>query len=250
MTSRQPAVPGREPSQTSALRGLYPGPAAADHAAHRRRVLAGPRGGSRAARLARLVSPGRGRDRGRAGDHPGRAAGRGAGPRAPAHRRLPRGPGARRAARRIVGLLLAAIPAVLLLAVPLQLRIRRRRSRWPTAPQPTVRPTLTRPPHPGHAFRLPLAGILYALLILDFIGGIVACVVLLRRRQTEHYVLPLRRSVGGRGAAQRAATTVSSGRRALAGLDDARAAITRLLRGHGAKPGRGRRGPRGRGHAR
>ena len=60
---------------------------------------------------------------------------------------------------------------------------------------------LTRAPHPGRVFRLPFAGILYALLILALIGGIVACVVLLRRRQPEHDVRPPR-SVGGRGAAE------------------------------------------------
>ena len=119
---------------------------------------------------------------------------------------------------------LAAIPAVLLLAVPLHPHPLPPQP-LPTAPQPTVRPTLTRPPHPGHVFRLPLAGILYALLILALIGGIVACVVLLRRRQTEHDVLPPDEASVAEGQRSDLRDAVSSGRRALAGLDDARAAI-------------------------
>jgi hypothetical protein len=119
---------------------------------------------------------------------------------------------------------LAAIPAVLILAVPLHphplppLRL-------PTQPQPTVRPSLTRSPHPGPAFRLPLAGILYGLLILALIGGIVACVVLLRRRLPDHDVVPPEETLLAEGQRSDLRDAVSSGRRALAELDDARAAI-------------------------
>jgi Domain of unknown function (DUF4129) len=119
---------------------------------------------------------------------------------------------------------LAAIPAVLILAVPLHphplppLRL-------PTQPQPTVRPSLTRSPHPGPAFRLPLAGILYGLLILALIGGIVACVVLLRRRLPDHDVAPPEETLLAEGQRSDLRDAVSSGRRALAELDDARAAI-------------------------
>ena len=95
----------------------------------------------------------------------------------------------------------------------------------PTQPQPTARPSLTRPPHPAAAFRLPLAGILYALLILALIGGIVACVVLLRRRQPEHDVLPPEETSLAEGQRSDLRDAISSGRRALAALDDARAAI-------------------------
>ena len=119
---------------------------------------------------------------------------------------------------------LAAIPAVLILAVPLHPHPLPPQ-RLPTQPQPTARPSLTRPPHPGPVFRLPLAGILYALLILVLIGGIVACVVLLRRRLPEHDVLPPEETSLAEGQRSDLRDAVSSGRRALAELDDARAAI-------------------------
>ena len=119
---------------------------------------------------------------------------------------------------------LAAIPAVLILAVPLHPHPLPPQP-LPTQPQPTAAPTVTRPPHPAPAFRLPLAGILYALLILALIGGIVACVVLLRRRQTEHDGLPPEETSVAEGQRSDLRDAVSSGRRALAGLDDARAAI-------------------------
>jgi hypothetical protein len=119
---------------------------------------------------------------------------------------------------------LAAIPAVLILAVPLHPHPLPPQP-LPTQAQPTVRPSLTSPPHPGPAFRLPLAGILYALLILALIGGIVACVVLLRRRLPEHDVLPPEETSLAEGQRSDLRDAVSSGRRALAELDDARAAI-------------------------
>ena len=119
---------------------------------------------------------------------------------------------------------LVAIPAVLIFAVPLHPHPLPPQP-LPTQPQPTGLPTVTRPPHPGPTFRLPLAGILYALLILALIGGIVACVVLLRRRQPEHDVLPPEEASVAEGQRSDLRDAVSSGRRALAGLDDARAAI-------------------------
>jgi hypothetical protein len=119
---------------------------------------------------------------------------------------------------------LAAIPAVLILAVPLHPHPLPPQ-RLPTQSQPTARPSLTRPPHPAPAFRLPLAGILYALLILALIGGIVACVVLLRRRQPDHDVVAPEETSLAEGQRSDLRDAVSSGRRALAGLDDARAAI-------------------------
>jgi hypothetical protein len=114
---------------------------------------------------------------------------------------------------------LAAIPAVLILAVPLHPHPLPPQP-LPTQPQPTARPSLTRPPHPGPAFRLPLAGILYALLILALIAGIVACVWLLRRRLPEHEVLPPEETSLAEGQRSDLRDAVSSGR-----LDDARAAI-------------------------
>ncbi len=119
---------------------------------------------------------------------------------------------------------LAAIPAVLLLAAPLHPHPLPPQP-LPTQPQPTVHSTPTRPPHPSAPFTVPLTGILYALLVLALIAGIVVCAVLLRRRQPGHEVLPpdeASLAEGQRGDLQEA---VSSGRRALAELDDARAAI-------------------------
>jgi hypothetical protein len=119
---------------------------------------------------------------------------------------------------------LVVIPAILLLAAPLhphpvpqQVPPAR-----PSQPAPSAR--LTQAPHPSAPFRLPLAGLLYALLILALIGGIVVCVVLLRRRRPADARPPAEASVaeGERGDLEDA---VSSGRRALASLDDARAAI-------------------------
>ena len=119
---------------------------------------------------------------------------------------------------------LATIPAVLLLAAPLRPHPVPPQP-LPTQPQPAVFPTPTRPPHPSAPFRLPLTGILYTLLVLALIGGIVVCAVLLRRRLPGPAVLPpgeASLAEGQRGDLQEA---VSSGRRALAELDDARAAI-------------------------
>jgi hypothetical protein len=119
---------------------------------------------------------------------------------------------------------LVAIPAVLILAVPLHPHPLPPRPQ-PAQAQPTALPTVTRPPQPAPAFRLPLAGILYALLILALIGGIVACVALLRRRQPEHDLMPPEEASVAGGQRSDLRDAVSSGRRALAGLDDARAAI-------------------------
>jgi hypothetical protein len=119
---------------------------------------------------------------------------------------------------------LLAIPAVLIFAVPLHPHPLPPQP-LPTQRQPTGVPTVTRAPHPAPAFRLPLAGILYALLILALIGGIAACVVLLRRRLPEQDVLPPQEASVAEGQRSDLRDAVSSGRRALAGLDDARAAI-------------------------
>ena len=95
---------------------------------------------------------------------------------------------------------LAAIPAVLLLAAPLRPHPVPPQP-LPTQPQPTVFPTPTRPPHPSAPFRLPLAGILYTLLVLALIGGIVVCAVLLRRRLPGHDGAAARRGAARRGPA-------------------------------------------------
>jgi Domain of unknown function (DUF4129) len=119
---------------------------------------------------------------------------------------------------------LVAIPAVLLLAVPLHSHPLPPQP-LPTQPQPTVSARPTRTPHPVHPFRLPLLGILYALLILALLAGIVACVVLLRRRLPEHDAVPPAEPSMAEGQRGDLRDAVSSGQRALAGLDDARAAI-------------------------
>jgi hypothetical protein len=118
---------------------------------------------------------------------------------------------------------LVAIPAVLLLAAPLHPHPLPPRP--PAAqPQQTVYPTPTRLPRPSAPFHVRLTDVLYALLVLALIAGIVVCVVLLRRRRPGLDAEPPEASVaeGQRGDLREA---VSSGRRALADLDDARAAI-------------------------
>jgi hypothetical protein len=85
--------------------------------------------------------------------------------------------------------------------------------------------TPTRLPHPSAPFRLPLTGLLYTLLVLALIGGIVVCAVLLRRRQPGHEVLAPDAAPPAESQRTDLQEAVSSGRRALAELDDARAAI-------------------------
>jgi Domain of unknown function (DUF4129) len=119
---------------------------------------------------------------------------------------------------------LLVFPTILLLAKPLH----GHPLPLPRQPQPTpptgATPAVTRAPRPAPAFHVPLTGILYALLVLVLIAGIVICVMLLRRHQPSHDAEPPEASVaeGQRGDLQDA---VSSGRRALASLDDTRAAI-------------------------
>src|SRR5580693_5488475 len=118
---------------------------------------------------------------------------------------------------------LLVLPTILLLAKPLH-------GHPLPSPQPQPNPTtsatpaVTRGTRPGSAFHVPLTGILYVLLVLALIAGIVVCVVLLRRRPPGLDAEPPEASVaeGQRGDLREA---VSSGRRALADLDDARAAI-------------------------
>jgi hypothetical protein len=119
---------------------------------------------------------------------------------------------------------LVTIPAVLLLAAPLHPHPVPPQP-VPAQPQPTVYSTPTRLPHPSAPFRLPLTGLLYALLVLALIGGIVVCAVLLRRRQPGHEVLAPDAAPPAESQRTDLQEAVSSGRRALAELDDARAAI-------------------------
>ena len=120
---------------------------------------------------------------------------------------------------------LAAIPAVLLLAAPLHPHPLPPPQPLPTQLQPPVHATPTRLPRPSAPFTVPLTGILYALLVLALIAGIVGCVVLLRRRQPGHDALPPDEAPLAEGERGDLREAVSSGRRALAETDDARAAI-------------------------
>ena len=117
---------------------------------------------------------------------------------------------------------LVVIPAVLLLAAPLHPHAL---PPPPTQAPRTAPPRVTQVPHPGPAFRVSFPDLLYALLILVLIGGITACVVLLRRRQPGHEALPPDEAALAEGQRGDLRDAVSSGRQALADLDDARAAI-------------------------
>jgi hypothetical protein len=119
---------------------------------------------------------------------------------------------------------LVVVPVVLLLAAPLHPHPPPPQVLPSQRPPPTATPSPSQVPHPPAEFRLSLADVLYAVLILALIAGIVVCVILMRRRRPGHDAEPPEASVaeGQRGGLQDA---VSSGRRALASLDDARAAI-------------------------
>jgi hypothetical protein len=141
-----------------------------------------------------------------------------------------RQPAADFAARRLRtvlrGVLLAglvAIPVVLLADAPLRGHVRTRAPTGPRLPAaPSVRPT--RLTQPG-AVHLPLTGLLYTLLGIVLLAAIVACVLLLRRRPAGHEALPPEDASLAEGERTELRAAVRSGQRALAGLDDARAAI-------------------------
>ncbi|MGP7996396.1 MAG: DUF4129 domain-containing protein [Streptosporangiaceae bacterium] len=116
---------------------------------------------------------------------------------------------------------LAAIPIVLLAYGPL---------RGPLPAQGHARPLPAQSLRASHAqhsssAHLPLTGLLYTLLGLVLLAAIVACVLLLRRRPPPRDSVPPEEAslADGQRAGLRAA--VLSGRRAMAGLDDTRAAI-------------------------
>ncbi len=142
---------------------------------------------------------------------------------------------------------LLVLPTILLLAKPLHGHPLPSPRPQPN-PTTSATPAVTRATRPGSAFQLPLTGIFYALLVLALIAGIVVCVVLLRRRPPGLDAEPPEASVaeGQRGDLREA---VSSGpaRAGRPGRHPGR--DHRLLRGHGAQPGRGRGGPGGRGYA-
>lgn len=129
---------------------------------------------------------------------------------------------------------LRAVLAAGLIAIPVSLlasaRLRGRGSLprpVPGSSVPALRPTVTGRPHPPAALNLPVAEVFYALLSLALAAAIVACVVLLRRRLRNTGGLPPDEASLADAGQERAELreAVASGRRALATLDNARAAI-------------------------
>ncbi len=124
------------------------------------------------------------------------------------------------------GVLLAgliAIPVVLLADAPLRGHVR---ARAPTGPRLPAAPS-ARPSHltqPG-SVHLPVTALLYTLLGIVLLAAIVACVLLLRRRPAGREELPPEDASLAEGERTELRAAVQSGQRALAGLDDARAAI-------------------------
>ena len=119
---------------------------------------------------------------------------------------------------------LVAIPIALLGYGPLRgpLPTHSRSSR-PLPAAPSLGPTRAARSAPAH---LPLAAVFYTLAGLVLLAAVVACVLLLRRHPPRRDALPGEASLAD-GAGQRTElrAAVRSGQRALAGLDDARAAI-------------------------
>ena len=119
---------------------------------------------------------------------------------------------------------LVAIPVVLLADAPLRGHLRTRAPTGPRLPAaPRVRPThLTRPA----AVHLPLTALLYTLLGLVLLAAIAAIVLLLlRHRPADRDALPPEDATLAEGERTELRAAVQSGQRALAELDDARAAI-------------------------
>jgi hypothetical protein len=121
---------------------------------------------------------------------------------------------------------LIAIPVSLLASARLRGRVSPPRP-LPSSSLPALRPTVTARPHPPAALNLPVAEVFYALLSLALAAAIVACVVLLRRRLRNTGGLPPEEASLADADQERAELreAVASGRRALATLDNARAAI-------------------------
>jgi Domain of unknown function (DUF4129) len=119
---------------------------------------------------------------------------------------------------------LVAVPIVLLGYRPL--RGPRPAQSHPARPLPVAPSLRSARPARSAPVHLPLAAVLYTLAGLILLAAIVACVLLLRRHPPGRDALPEEASLAD-GAGQRTElrAAVRSGQRALAGLDDARAAI-------------------------
>jgi hypothetical protein len=118
---------------------------------------------------------------------------------------------------------LVTIPIALLAYRPLRGRLPSRPATGPRLPAaPSLRPTRLARSAPIH---LPLAALLYTLLGIVLLAVIVACVLLLRRRPADQDTLPPDEATLADGERTELRAAVQSGQRALAGLDDAQAAI-------------------------
>jgi hypothetical protein len=119
---------------------------------------------------------------------------------------------------------LVAIPVILVADAPLRGHLR---TRAPTSPRlpaaPSARPTHLAPPSSVH---FPLSALLYSLLGLVLLAAIAAIVLLLiRHRPADQDALPPEDASLAEGERTELRAAVQSGQRALAGLDDTRAAI-------------------------
>ena len=143
-------------------------------------------------------------------------------------RRRPTGDFATRRLRSVLRAVLLAglvtIPLALLADRPLRGKLPSRPDTGPRLPAaPSLRPTHLTRPAPGH---LPLAALFYSLLGVVLLAAVVACVLLLlRRRPADHETLPPDEAALADGARTELRAAVQSGQRAMAGLDDTRAAI-------------------------
>ena len=119
---------------------------------------------------------------------------------------------------------LVAIPVILVADAPLRGQLRTRTPAGPRLPPaPTARPThLTRP----SSVHFPLSAVLYTLLGLVLLAAVAAvAALLLRHRPADQDALPPEDASLAEGERTELRAAVQSGQRALAGLDDARAAI-------------------------
>jgi hypothetical protein len=119
---------------------------------------------------------------------------------------------------------LVTIPIALLAYRPLRSKVPARPvpgRRLPAAP--SLRPTRLPRPAPVH---LPLAAVLYTMLGILLLAAIVACVLLLLRyRPVDRDTLPPEEAALADGGRTELRAAVQSGQRAMARLDDTRAAI-------------------------
>ena len=119
---------------------------------------------------------------------------------------------------------LVAIPVILVADAPLRGYVRTRAPTGPRLPgRPSARPTRLTPPSSVH---FPLSAVLYTLLGLVLLAAIAAIVlVLIRHRPADQDALPPEDASLAEGERTDLRAAVQSGQRALAELDDARAAI-------------------------